>query len=148
MVIKIMKKFICFLLLLFYFEKLFAACSINIENLNFGTYNPVQSGDNLSSANLSINCLPHMYYVIYSNSGSSGSFTDRQMRGGNKNLEILHYNLYTNTNRTNIFGDGTNGTSYVSGLLLNTVTLFAKIPQLQNISAGNYTDNITINLNF
>lgn len=143
-----MKKILCFLLLLFCFKGSFAACSISIESLNFGTYNPVQKGDNLSSANLSINCLPHIYYVIYSNSGSSGNLSDRQMKGGNKNTELLHYNIYTNTNRTAIFGDGTNGTNYITGILLNTVTLFAKIPQLQNISAGTYTDILTLELNF
>ena len=135
-----MKKILCCFLLLFFFRNTFAACSINIETLNFGTYNPVQAGDNLSSANVSINCFPHIYYVIYSNSGSSGNVTDRQMKGGNKNTEILHYNIYTNTGRTNIFGDGTNGTTYITGILLSAVSLFAKIPQLQNVSAGTYTD--------
>lgn len=143
-----MKKLFVSILLFFYLENTLAVCSINVGNLNFGVYNPVTSGDNISSTTVNVTCLPNILYSVYLTTGNSNNFTDRQMLGGYKGTDVLHYNLYTNTSRTTIWGDGTNGTSYLGGLIINISTIFGKVPQLQNVSAGSYIDNITVQINY
>lgn len=141
-----MRKLFCAILLILYLGNTFAVCSINTGNLNFGIYNLVQSGDNLSSTTVNVTCFPNILYSVYLTSGNSNNFSDREMLGGYQNTDKLHYNLYTNSNRTTIWGDGTSGTSYLAGLIINISTVFGKIPQLQNLSAGNYNDNITVQI--
>lgn len=141
-------KLIFTVLFCFVMNNVYASCSFSIaQNLNFGVYNPVMSGDNLSSSNVSITCSPTTTYTITLSTGNSNSFTDRQMFGGYKGTDILHYNLYLDSGRTSIFGDGTSGTSYISTSNSNN-NIFAKIPQLQNVSAGSYSDNIILDLTF
>lgn len=139
-------KSIVAILLFILTNSVYADCSFSIaQNLNFGVYNPVQSGDNLSSSNISITCNPTATYTIKLSPGNSNQFSNRYMSGTTGDL--LSYNLYIDSGRTSIFGDGTGGTAYISTTNTNS-NIFAKIPQLQNVAAGAYSDNITLNLTF
>jgi spore coat protein U-like protein len=71
--------------------------------------------------------------------------------GGNS----MQYNLYTNAARTQVWGDGTGGTAKVSDSQLVVVgtsqysyTAYGRIPALQNLGPGTYTDTITVTLNY
>ncbi len=66
---------------------------------------------------------------------------------------MLTYNLYRNAGRTNIWGDGTGGTSvYTRANPPNdsnvNLTIYGRIPAQQDVSAGNYSDTVSAVINF
>ena len=61
--------------------------------------------------------------------------------------DVLIYNLFINTNRTVIFGDGTGGTSYYSGTD-SVVPVYATIGARQNVGIGMYSNTLNIELKF
>ena len=66
----------------------------------------------------------------------------------------LNYNLYRDAARTTIWGDGSGGTSFfqVSVLPLlptsGTVTVYGRIPALQDAHTGSYSDSIVATITF
>ena len=64
----------------------------------------------------------------------------------------LNYYLYTNALRTVIWGDGTGGTSTVIKNVSRNIPwnaiIFGTLPQRQNVSAGNYSDIVVVNISF
>lgn len=128
----------------------YAGCIINVSNLNFGTYqSPYQYSDILSSGNINLSCDSSSNgnsVGIKLSSGQSENF-DRYLTNGH---DKLNYNLYLDNNRSVIFGDGSNGTSMYNGTLSsnNNINIFAKVPKNQNVSPGNYQDNIIFEVTF
>ena len=80
--------------------------------------------------------------------GSSGTY-DRRMRGVN---DDVIYNLYLDSNRRNVWGDGTGGTSvYSKKTSLNyveTVPIYGRMPAGQNANGGAYADILVITFDF
>jgi len=67
----------------------------------------------------------------------------------------MQYNLYTSAARTQIWGDATGGTAKVSdsqllvfGTSQHSYTTYGRIPALQDLAPGTYTDTITVTLNY
>jgi spore coat protein U-like protein len=61
--------------------------------------------------------------------------------------ETMDYNLYRDGSRTLIWGDGTGGSSIVTGMgagVTQDVTVYGRIYAGQNLVAGKYTDSITV----
>lgn len=83
--------------------------------------------------------------------GNGPSFTNRRMVNGSQQLS---YNLYQDTGRTIIWGDGSGGSS--SYLIRNPqpnnqdirLPIFGRIPAGQSVRVGAYNDTITVTLNF
>ncbi|PKO25441.1 MAG: SCPU domain-containing protein [Betaproteobacteria bacterium HGW-Betaproteobacteria-8] len=100
-------------------------CSCNVEsasNIAFGNYSPFSSGDIDVTGEIRVRCTSLVGLLasidLKLSTGASGSYTPRTMMSGSN---TLNYNLYTNSSRTNIWGDGTGGTSIVT----NSFTLLA-----------------------
>ena len=82
--------------------------------------------------------------------GLSSTYSPRLM---SKGAEALSYNLYTNAARTNIWGDGTSGTTvYVRANPPNNsnvnVTIYGRVPAGQDVSAGTFSDTVSATINF
>lgn len=64
----------------------------------------------------------------------------------------LDYNLYIDAARSSIWGDGSSGTSHYSATLalpiLNTLTVYGRVPAAQDISAGSSSDTVVVTINF
>jgi spore coat protein U-like protein len=62
--------------------------------------------------------------------------------------DTLEYNIYTSATRTQVWGDGTHGTTTVNlkNVRKNTppVIVYGKIEPLQNVSTGNYSDQVVV----
>jgi spore coat protein U-like protein len=76
----------------------------------------------------------------------------RQMYSG---LDFINYNLYTSNDYSNVWGDGTNGSSIQSGSFASgpknrNYIIYARISALDqsNIAVGTYSDNISINVTY
>ena len=71
-----------------------------------------------------------------------------------KGGEKLSYNLFVDAARTAVWGDGTSGTTNytrsnppANGNNVN-VTIFASIAAAQDVSAGSYSDSVSVVINF
>ena len=129
-----------------------AVCSISATPIVFGTYDVLNPAPLDTTGNIIYRCEGRDRNIrITLNTGGAPSFATRRMlSGGNQ----LFYNLFMNAARTVIWGDGTGGTQFlfVSNPQPNnqniTVPVFGRIPALQDVGVGNYTNTITATINF
>ena len=127
------------------------SCTISVTSIAFGSYSVFTTTADDSTGTITYTCNSTASNIsIALNDGSSSTFSPRTMRKGS---EILQYNLYRNAARTNIWGDGTGGTSvYTRANPPNnnsvSLTIYGRIPALQDVSAGSYTDTVSAVINF
>jgi spore coat protein U-like protein len=131
-------------------------CIISATNVSFGTYNPISGLALNSTGTVSVTCSALVLglaiaYQMQLSTGGSGSFS-RYMASG---INHLNYNLYTDSARTQIWGDGTASTVTVSDNYLLTIspttrnyTAFGLVPASQNLPTGSYSDTITATVIF
>jgi spore coat protein U-like protein len=128
-----------------------ANCSLSTTSIAFGTYNVFSSAPVDSTASVNYHCIGTTPAVLITiSTGQSGTFLPRQL---GKGTERLAYNLFRDAARTTVWGDFTAGTS--AHIDVNppkkddlTVTVYGRIPPGQDISAGAYTDSVTVVMNF
>jgi spore coat protein U-like protein len=128
-----------------------AACTVSASAVSFGSYSVYAAGAATSTATVTYNCGNKDKNIeIDLSAGSSGSFTTRTLKQG---TDALNYNLYTDAALTNIWGDGTGGTDTytkfnpANGVGVN-VTIYGRVPPLQDVRVGAYTDSIVATINF
>lgn len=127
------------------------SCTISVTSVAFGNYNVFTTTPDDSNGTITYRCNSSAVNISISLSdGSSSTFSPRTLR---KDGEILSYNLYRNAARTQIWGNGTGGTSvYTRANPPNNqnvnVTVYGRIPALQDVSAGNYSDTVSAVINF
>jgi spore coat protein U-like protein len=122
-----------------------ASCTMAIINVVFGTYNTLSASSLDGAGSVSVTCDVTSSFQVALSKGQ-GSFAVRQLQSG---ANVLYYNLYTDALRSLIWGDGTVGTTLVSGSgTAATYTVYGRIPGGQNLPAGNYSDSITVTLDF
>lgn len=139
-------------------------CTVSATPHAFGSYSPLSASPVDSTATISVTCVGitilflvtlDVDYTINLSKGGAGSYSPRYM---SLLTNHLTYNLYTDSARSIVWGDGTGGTStktgsiHGTGLLFTSVTdnhtIYGRIPGSQNISAGAYTDIITVTVNY
>ena len=124
-----------------------AACTITTTAVSFGSYNVFSASADDGTGQITYRCTsPRPPVVtIQLDKGASPSFSPRQMRKG---AETLNYNLYLDSTRSTIWGDGTGGTQVYSRASppLNqniNLSVFGRIPAGQDVSAGTYSATVT-----
>ena len=122
-----------------------ANCVLAAVGVVFGNYGTLSNTALDGTGVVTVTCLLTDSYTITLSSGN-GTLLQREMLSG---TNVLNYNLYTDTARTLIWGDGTSGTSIVSGSgTLATYSIYGLIPGGQNVPAGIYSDSLVVTLNF
>jgi len=129
-----------------------SGCGLGGTNVAFGAYDPTSATavDTVGSLIYSCTQKDHNIRITLSQGGGTSYATRRMVNGSNQ----LFYNLYLDAGRTIIWGDGTGGTQafFTRNPQGNnqdlTVPIFGRIPVLQNVSVGNYSDTITVTLDF
>lgn len=123
-------------------------CRVDVRtDANFGDYDPLASGNLDTTGRIRVQCRRHNripFYTLKIGPGSGGSFTPRQMFKGS---EPLGYNLYLDSARTTVWGDGTSGTSFVTvspAVSNRSFTVYGRTPLGQSVSVGLYTDTVTV----
>lgn len=129
-----------------------AACTISTTAVAFGTYNVFSASPDSATGRVTYRCTaPRPPLVtIHLDKGGAPTFNPRQMLRG---TEPLSYNLYLDSTRTTIWGDGTGGSqTYTrSNPPLNqniNVNVFGRIPAGQDVSAGSYSATVTATIFF
>jgi spore coat protein U-like protein len=130
-----------------------AACTISTTGLNFGDYSVYSSTPLDAAGTITYRCTGFTLVVLVTLSpGASGTYSARQMRRGST-ADRLEYNLYLNATRTTIWGDGTSGTSRYVGWLPTSnrnvnLAVYGRIPALQDVTVGTYTDTVIATIEF
>ena len=127
-----------------------AACSVAPTPVAFGTYSPFNLAPTDTAGTLRVSCdTATVGYTLLLNPGGAGSYAPRRLAEG---AYTLAYNLYADALRTLVWGDGSGGTTTVSGAfaLPGAIdhTVYGRLPARQNVGAGAYIDTITVTLNF
>jgi spore coat protein U-like protein len=125
-------------------------CWVTITSVNFGSYDIFSTTPTDSTGAVSVYCnQENLITASIGPSATSGSFNPRQMRLST-GTDLMDYNLYRDTSRTQIWGDGTGGTFMVSGAVARkgtaNYTVYGRIPAGQDISAGLYMETLTVTL--
>lgn len=137
-------RILCFALGMFT-TNAYAACTLNVQSVIFGSYNVFENTHLDGAGNVSVVCDVATSYTI-SLSPGNGTYTNRILLSGQNELV---YNLFIDAARTLVWGDGTGSSSMVSALSTNSNhTIYGRIPARQNVHVGNYIDSITVTLVF
>ena len=123
------------------------ACTLNVTGVNFGSYDVFSNSALDSTGNIDVNCPNGVGYSMALTAGG-GTYTQRVMSSG---VHRLNYNLYTAANRAVVWGDAISGTVTVNGTGIGVNVnhgVYGRIPALQNVHAGSYSDIIIVELTF
>ena len=130
------------------------ACTISSAGVAFGAYNPRSTSARNGAGTISVACATTVTApVVTLSAGGSDTYSPRRMTSGGW---MLNYNLYTNSARTIVWGDGTGGSvsQTLSGGTISggqrrfSPTVYGRIPALQNVGAGSYGDTIIVTVTF
>lgn len=131
------------------------SCSATTSDVNFGAYDPNGPAPTDTSGTITVNCTGVLALFgsveAAASPGSSGNTAQRTMRQGG---DSLAYNLYVDSARTVVFGDGNSGTATLvaplNGLLIfnQSLPFYARLPARQWTRAGTYSDNIVITITY
>lgn len=131
-----------------------AACTVSTTAVSFGNYDVFLATPTDAIGRINIRCnnkKKTKVRVAIGPSPNSGLFTPRQMKN-TMLADLLNYDLYTKKKMTKIWGDGTGGTSIVKKKVKKNKTkklkVYGRIPPLQDVSAGSYTDTLTVTITF
>jgi len=124
-------------------------CTIGATNLSFGTAGVIGAGINALSS-LSVTCTNGDAWRISLNGGGSGDVAARVMQrtGGGGSVG---YQLYTDGARSQPWGDGSGGTTRVTGTgtgLAQAVTVYGRVPSQATPMPGNYSDTVMATIEF
>jgi len=138
------------------------SCSATVSvptPLAFGNYDPAASAprDNTTNVNVTgtvtgLGILVTLSYSISLDAGASGSITDRRLSGPNSSL--LAYNLYTDSARSTVWGNGTVTDSYSALASLGgtavqrSYTVYGRVPAGQYVAPGGYSNTITVTVTY
>jgi len=133
-----------------------AACTFattTTGNLAFGTYDPFAGTALTASTQVEVRCVRGTAYQVGLNTGTYGAeatSTSRSMVGAT-NGEYLEYEIYSDAGRTTVWGN-TPGTDTVDGTAANFSTIsidaYGSIPAGQDKATDNYSDTVTITVNY
>jgi spore coat protein U-like protein len=147
---------LCLIFIFLIHDSAEAQCSVTASGVNFGTYSMFDSSDKDSTGTVTVSCTVLLALFMTINTelsvGNSGSYSTRQLRSG---AQSLNYNLYTDTARQVIWGNGSGGTSRQTHSALLSIgttvipyTVYGRIPRFQSSPSGTYTDSIVVSVIF
>jgi len=122
--------------------------SLSASGIAFGAYDTLSTTPLDAAGNFTWRCPGVTAIQVTLSRGVSSTYTNRTMVRG---TEHLAYNVYLDAARTTVFGDGsggTSGTQVVGGGQQQTVSVYGRVFAEQDVSAGTYTDALTVAFNF
>ncbi|HEY1141231.1 MAG TPA: spore coat protein U domain-containing protein [Lysobacter sp.] len=128
-----------------------ANCTISTTNVDFGQSGLLASPVNATGV-VSTTCTKGSNFTLALNAGSGAGATLAQRRmtrsGGG---ETLTYALYTDSGRTQVWGDGTGGSSTLANTgtgAIQTSTIYGTLPVQAAPPPGSYVDTVTVTVTF
>ncbi len=149
-----------------------ASCTSTATPIAFGAYDPLSASNANATGIISLSCTSTnllnlgpstVSFDITLSKGIANSYATRQMANNINTANRLNYNLYTSTNYSTVWGDGTGGSSKVSGtgtfpanllgigsnIVINT-NVYGRIPGAtqRTVKIGSYSDNIIVTVTY
>ncbi|HEX7875751.1 MAG TPA: spore coat U domain-containing protein [Sphingobium sp.] len=126
------------------------ACLVTATDMAFGNYNPTSATPTDATSNIIVTCTPGTLYNVGLNAGTApgATVTTRKMRNGSA---PLNYALYSNSGRTTNWGNtvGSDTVSQTASTIApTTFPVYGEIPAQQSVSAGAYTDIVTVTVSY
>lgn len=128
-----------------------SSCIITASSVAFGAYTPTATATSLSANGIiDATCSNGVVYTLTLDSGK-GTIGARKMAGTNaENADFLFYNLYTNSAKTTIFGNGTTGNGSKITVTGNgnsqATTIYGNLLTNQYVTPDSYSDNLTVTM--
>jgi spore coat protein U-like protein len=124
-------------------------CLISATNVAFGTAGVLRSSL-AAVGSISARCTNGDAFRISLNGGASGNVAARTLKqqGGGG---VVNYQLYTDSARSVPWGDGTAGTSMVTGTgsgNAQAISVYGQVPAQATPAPGSYSDTITATIVF
>lgn len=128
----------------------YSACTVTTTAAGFGNYDVFTTTADDTTGTIRVVCSPRAnIQIAIGASPNSGGFNPRSMKL-TTGTDLLNYNLYTNNARTTIWGNGTSGTSVVTvnNVTNTTRTVYGRIPALQDVRVGSYSETLTVTVTY
>ena len=131
-----------------------SSCTVSGTTLNFGNaINALSTPTPLDgTSTLSVTCTNTTPYTVSlnagANAGGASNFSTRTMKSG---TNTLGYQLYLDTGRSSVWGDGTASSATVAGTgtgNAQTLNIYGRIPSLASAVPGSYTDTVTVTVTY
>ncbi|UXH79395.1 Csu type fimbrial protein [Roseateles amylovorans] len=131
-----------------------SACTVSGSTLNFGSaIDPLATATPLDgTSTLTVTCSNTTPYAVAlnagANAGGASNFSARTMTNG---ANTLAYQLYLDSGRSTVWGDGTASSSTKAGTgsgSAQTLSVYGRIPSLANVVPGAYTDTVTVTITY
>jgi spore coat protein U-like protein len=125
------------------------ACTVTVADLGFGTVSTLASAISGSTTG-SVSCTGIGAYAISFDAGTGGgTLASRKMSNG---TSLITYNIYADSGRTSILGDGTGSTTAISGTSTggaDSFSVYGRVDSSQNPKTlGAYSSNIVATVSF
>lgn len=123
-------------------------CFINTNALAFGT-NRLLTSPVRTTGSMTVQCTAGNPYQVALSGGSTGKVAARRMLN-NVSRELIAYEISASLDGP-LWGDGTNGTSMVTGTgsgALQTLRLYGRVPAQRTPTPGDYKDTVTATIYF
>ena len=131
-----------------------AVCTVSTTPVTFGSFDVFSPSPLDAEGSLTVSCnqAPHPTVAVsIETSPNSGSFDPRMMKL-TAGSDMLEYNFFSDTSRTQIWGDGSGSTFMQSNTVKKnkpwTLAVYGRIPPLQDVSAGSYNETVTVTINW
>ncbi|MFC3551257.1 spore coat U domain-containing protein [Lysobacter cavernae] len=127
------------------------SCTIAASDLDFGSQGVLDASVDATST-ISVTCTSGVDYNIEFNLGDwqSTNYSNRNLRHTD-GYTTIKYQLYTDSARTSIWGNGNAGTQKKGGTgngALQNLTVYGRLPTQSVPKSGTYTDTITATINY
>lgn len=127
-----------------------ASCTISTTPVAFGAYDPVVTNASTpldANGSVSTTCTKGAPVTIKLDLGlNADTGTVRQMLGAT-NAELLPYELYTEDTHTTVWDTAT-GVSYTGTGVVDTRTVYGRVPAGTLVSVDTYSDTVTATVTF
>lgn len=130
-----------------------SSCTVSGGALAFGAIDPLAAATPVdATSTLTVTCTNTTPYAVAlnagQNAGGASNFTARTMKSGSN---TLGYQLYLDTGRSTVWGDGTSSSSTKTGTgtgSAQSLTIYGRIPTLTGVVPGSYTDTVTVTVSY
>jgi spore coat protein U-like protein len=127
-------------------------CRVTVAPLAFGNYLPGDSAPLDVTGAIDVSCRGQTgMFLATISTGSSGTYAAREMQSG---FFTMLYNIYRNSARTLVWGDGTGGSVISGGTKLTngrqdfSLPVYGRVPPQQSVGAGAYLDSVIVTIIF
>jgi len=131
-----------------------SSCVVSGATLNFGSaIDPTSASLPIdASTTMTVQCTATTPYSVALNAGlNAGSATNFSARAMKSGSLTLGYQLYADTLRTVVWGDGTSLSGVLPGVGTGsnqTLTIYGRLPSLTGTVPGTYTDTVTVTVTY